>query len=57
MTILLGVCRLSATPRKWEGITSYLQRLRVALGGELNEPDTVARSTVHSQFIEDDVIV
>ena len=38
-------------------LTSYLQRLRAALGGELNEPDTIARSTERSQFIEDDVIV
>ncbi len=38
-------------------LTSYLQRLRVALGGELNEPDTVARSTVHSQLIENDEII
>jgi hypothetical protein len=38
-------------------LTSYLQRLRVALGGELNEPDTVVRSTVYTQFIEDDVII
>ncbi len=44
-------------PDVGDWLTSYLQRLRVALGGELNEPETVARSTVHSQFIEDDVIV
>ena len=44
-------------PDVGDWLTSYLQRLRVELGGELNEPDTVARSTVHSHFIEDDVIV
>ena len=44
-------------PDVGDWLTSYLQRLRVALGGELNEADTVARSAVHSQFIEDDVIV
>jgi hypothetical protein len=44
-------------PDVGDWLTSYLQRLRVELGGELNESDTVARSTVHSPFIEDDVIV
>ena len=44
-------------PDVGDWLTSYLQRLRVELGSELNESNTVARSTVHSQFIEDDVIV
>ncbi len=44
-------------PDVGDWLTSYLQRLRMALGGELNEPDTVAHSTIHSEFIEDDVIV
>ena len=44
-------------PDVGDWLTSYLQRLRVALGGDLNEPDTIAHSTIPSQFIEDDVIV
>ncbi len=38
-------------------LTSYLQRLRVALGGELNQPDTVTDPTILSQLIEDDLTV
>ena len=44
-------------PDVGDWLTSYLQKIRVELGGEWNEPDTIARSIVHSQFIEDDVIV
>ncbi len=44
-------------PNVGDWLTSYLQRLRVALGGELNQPDTVTDPTILSQLIEDDLIV
>jgi hypothetical protein len=44
-------------PNVGDWLTSYLQRLRIELGGESNELDIVASSAVHSQFIKDDVIV
>jgi hypothetical protein len=44
-------------PDVGDWLTSYLQRLRVELGGELNTPDIVTHQTIHPQFIEDDLIV
>ena len=44
-------------PDVGDWLTSYLQRLRVALGGELNQPDTVTDPTILSPLLEDDVIV
>jgi hypothetical protein len=44
-------------PDVGDWLTSYLQRLRVALGGELDAPNTATHSTIHSRLLEDDVIV
>ena len=38
-------------------LTSYLQRLRLALSGELSASETVIHSTIHSPLIDDDLIV
>ena len=44
-------------PDVGDWLTSYLQRLRVTLGGELNELDAVTYPTILSRIIDDDSIV
>ena len=44
-------------PSVGDWLTSYLQRLRAELGGELCAPDTVTHPTIHSQPVEADLII